>query len=142
MFEKYWYDEKNVEKVILKWVKSKGFKPMPITYKQKGIDIEAWNHRTRRYWFIEVKGHPRKKASMHAQKQEWFIKALGQIIKRMRQKNGKYGIAFPDFEFYEKKSLELPKIGRSRLKLNIFLITKDKKIRQLTPNSNKFKNIK
>ncbi|MBI2452361.1 hypothetical protein HYV50_04785 [Candidatus Pacearchaeota archaeon] len=79
---------------------------MPETYRRHGVDIEAWNNKTRRYWFIEVKGYPRKKPSMNAQKQEWFVASLGQIIKRMRQKNGKYAVAFPDFEFYEKKSLE------------------------------------
>ena len=141
MYDKYWYDEKNVESVMINWVKSKGFKIMPETFKQHGVDIEAWNDKRRRYWFIEVKGYPRKKPSMNAQKQEWFISALGQILKRMRQKNGKYGIAFPDFEFYERKSLELPKIARERLKLNIFLIDKNKKIRQLTPKANKFKRV-
>lgn len=123
----------------MSWVESKGFKLMPETFRIQGVDIEAWNSKRRRYWFIEVKGYPREKASMHAQKQEWFIASLGQIMKRMRQKNGKYGIAFPDYEFYEKKSLELPKIARSRLKLNIFLVGEDKRIRQLTPKSNKFK---
>lgn len=141
MYDKYWYDEKNVEKVMINWVKSKNFKIMPETYKRSGVDIEAWNNKTRRYWFIEVKGYPGKKLSMHAQKQEWFIAAIGQIIKRMRQKNGKYGIAFPNFEFYEKKSLDLPNIARERLKLNIFLIDKNKSIRQLTPKTNKFKEV-
>ena len=139
MYDKFWYDEKNVEKVMIEWVESKGFKIMPETHRLHGVDIEAWNNKTRRYWFIEVKGYPRKKPSMNAQKQEWFNCSLGQIIKRMRQKNGKYAVAFPDFEFYEKKSLELPLIARKRLKLNIFLIGEDKKIRQLTPNSMKFK---
>ena len=139
MYDKYWYDEKNVEKIMIKWVQSKNFKIMPETYRTQGVDIEAWNNKTRRYWFIEVKGYPRKKQSMHAQKQEWFISAIGQIIKRMRQKNGKYGIAFPDFEFYEKKSIELPIIARERLKLNIFLIGKHKTIKQLTPKASKFK---
>lgn len=141
MYEDFWYDEKNVEKAMIEWVKSKEFKIMPETHKLHGVDIEAWNNKTRRYWFIEVKGYPRKKKSMHAQKQEWFIASLGQIMKRMRQKNGKYGVAFPDFEFYERKSLELPMIARSRLKLNIFLIGKDKEIKQLTPKSNKFKKV-
>ena len=114
---------------------------MPETYKKHGVDIEAWNNKTRRYWFIEVKGYPRVKPSMHAQKQEWFIACLGQILKRMRQKNGKYAVAFPDIGFYEKKSLELSIIARSRLKLNIFLVNEHKVIRQLTPNSTNFKKV-
>ena len=82
MYDKYWYDEKNVEKVMMEWIVSKGFKIMPESYKLHGVDIEAWNDKRRRYWFIEVKGYPRKKASMNAQKQEWFVTAIGQIIKR------------------------------------------------------------
>jgi hypothetical protein len=139
MYNKYWYDEKNVDKVMRAWVQSKGFKLMPETFNLHGVDIRAFSNKMRKYWFIEVKGYPREKASMNAQKQEWFVACVGQIIKRMKQKNGKYGIAFPDFEFYEKKSLELPKIARDRLKLNIFLINKNKNIRQLTPKANKFK---
>ena len=141
MYDKYWYDEKNVEKVMMDWVVSKGFKIMPESHRIHGVDIEAWNDKRRRYWFIEVKGYPRKKASMNAQKQEWFVTAIGQIIKRMRQKNGKYAIAFPDYSFYEKKSIDLPLIARDRLKLNIFLISEDKKVRQLTPKSKKFKQV-
>lgn len=161
-----WYDEENIKKKILNWLEIKGFtKEFGKKDKIHGIDIQRSSQKGCRYWFIECKGSPSKrykkglregkikpKQSISSQKYVWFTTAIGQIALRMKQKNGKYGVAFPDDKqkYFRNKILDNQirsrvetclKIFRKRTKLHFFLVNKDGKILQLTPNANKFKKV-
>ena len=107
-----------------------------------GIDIEA-KQNSGPYYFIEVKGcikgHP------YGQ----LIDALGQILLRMRQKKGHYGVALPADSYFTEKNRMGHKYltdylsqARGRLKLEIFLVTKKEEILKLTPECKKFKKVK
>ncbi len=139
----FWYDEKKIEGVMIDWFKSRGFKIAKETYTRGGVDIKAIGEES--IYLVEVKGYPRPKSKnvlRNAQKRAWFLFAIGQICTRMGStpRNVKYALVFPDFDYYETRSLKL-KLGRQRLGLEIFLINEKRELRKLAPNSNKFEKL-
>lgn len=159
-----WYDENEIKTAMKKWLNKKGFsinvEKNDMTH---GVDIQKRSKMGCRYWFIEAKGYPSKtykkgkktgreksQSSIKAQRYSWFTTVIGQIALRMKQKNGKYGIAFPYIDYFKDKILDQNKMEnkerhthiklfRKRTKLHFFLIDKQKKIHHLTPTAKKFK---
>jgi len=144
MVKEYWYDEKNIERVMIEWFESQGFGIDRETYKRGGIDIKAIKREI--VYLVEVKGYPRPKKnnnSRNAQKRNWFTYAVGQICTRMERENDwniNYALAFPDFKYYETKALKI-KNARKRLGLEIFLVSEFGRLRKLAPDSNRFENL-
>ncbi len=128
--------ETEIKSIIKKWLSKKGFIDKAKD-KTHGVDIKMWSPKGRKYWFVEVKGWPPSN-----QKYTWLCEAIGQISLRFRaQKASNYGIALPDIKYYENKTLNELVLFRKRTKIHFFLVTKNGKIRQLTPNSSSYKSI-
>ena len=164
-----WKEEKNIVRIMKRYLLNIGFKSIGEFQEEKlhGVDICMINKKTRRYWFIECKGFPsknykkgnrvgEKKSSqtLKAQRYSWITTAIGQIAIRMKQKNGKYGIALPYNPYYINKVLDIHEnktpeyqrtymsIFRKRSKVYFFFINKKKEIWQVSPDSKKLKKLK
>ncbi len=124
-----WPSEAFVTQAVWKALKRKGFKPHPQkSLHAHGVDITA-RHPTHRYYiFVECKGYP-KGYSEGAQRDNYFLMILGQILLRMRQKNAYYAVALPDHDFYRERILSRDfRWARKWLGLWFFLVKCDGRV--------------
>lgn len=103
-----------------------------------GADIVGRHPRHRHYIFVECKGYPTG-YSETAQRENYFLAVLGQILLRMRQKNAYYAVALPDHPFYRKRilSAEIRRAARW-LGLWFFLVGRDGVVHRVTASGIKF----
>ena len=112
-----------------------GFEILP---KKKGMPDIVVRHKTYPKYrhMIEVKGHPGGRyTSAHIR--NYFLSALGQVVRSMKSEHVNYGIAFPDIELYRDKVLELPKRVRKILSLSFYFVDRRGKVRVLKPSAAK-----
>jgi hypothetical protein len=94
----------------------------PRSLRTRGVDISARHPRFRHHIFVECKGYPTG-YSEAAQRDNYFLAILGQILLRMRQKNAYYAVALPDHPFYRKRILAQGlRLARRWLGLWFFLV--------------------
>lgn len=103
-----------------------------------GADVVGYHPRYRHYIFVECKGYPTG-YSETAQRDNYFLSVLGQIILRMRQKNAYYTVALPDHPFYRRRILSAEMRRAARwLGLWFFLVDSDGVVRRATASAVKF----
>ncbi len=118
-----WPSEAFVLNAVRAALKRRGFKLHPKrSLHAHGVDITAQHPKHRYYLFVECKGYP-KGYSEGAQRDNYFLMILGQILLRMRQKNAYYGVALPDHPFYRKRIISHEfRLARRWLGLWFFLV--------------------
>ena len=121
-----WPTESFISRTVRKALERKGFKLHPRrSLHAHGVDITAYHPRNRYYLFVECKGYP-KGNSETAQRDNYFLMVLGQILLRMRQKNAYYVVALPDHPFYRKRILNPEfRLAKEWLGLWFFLVKRD-----------------
>ena len=127
-----WPSEVFVLNAVRAALERKGFKLHPKrSLHAHGVDITARHPKHRYYLLVECKGYP-KGYSEGAQRDNYFLMILGQILLRMRQKNAYYAVALPDHPFYRKRSLSPSfRLAREWLGLWFFLVKQDGSILRL-----------
>lgn len=118
-----------VQEKIKNYLKSKGYR---ITQESKGhkhgVDIKCYHPKLRRYYFIEVKPEPRGRSEA-AQRENYFLDALGKILLRMNQKNGQYALGLPIT--YKTKLKKLPTEVKKMLRLDVFFVNTEGRVSKL-----------
>lgn len=139
MSKNQWPNEAFIINAVRKALVKKGFKLHPIRpLYAHGVDITARHLKHRYYIFIECKGYP-KGYSETAQRDNYFLMVLGQILLRMRQRNAYYGVALPDHPFYRKRILSDDfRLAREWLGLWFFLVDRDGGVQQLSAKGRSF----
>lgn len=103
-----------------------------------GVDIVGQHPKHRHYIFVECKGYPTG-YSETAQRDNYFLAVVGQILLRMRQKNAWYALALPDHPFYRKRILSAEMRRAARwLGLWFFLVGNDGVVHRVTASGTKF----
>jgi hypothetical protein len=122
-----WSSEAFVVDVVRGALERKGFKlHQRRSLHAHGVDITARHLKHQYYLFVECKGYPRKGDNEGAQRENWFVAVLGQILLRMRQKNACYVVALPDHPFYRKRIFSRGiRTAREWLGLWFFLVKRD-----------------
>lgn len=135
-----WLSEPYVVRSVRKALQSHGYNlhaKQPIT--AHGVDIVGWHRQHRHYIFVECKGYPTGN-SEGAQRETYFLTALGQILCRMRQETAHYAVALPDHRFYRKRILRADMRRASRrLGLWFFLVGRDGIVQRLTALGTSFR---
>ncbi len=121
-----WPSEAFVLDTLREALVRKGFKLYPRrSLHAHGVDITARHPKHRYYLFVECKGYPYG-YSEQAQRDNYFLMILGQILLRMKQKNAYYAVALPDHPFYRKRILSPSlRLAREWLGLWFFLVRRD-----------------
>jgi hypothetical protein len=136
---KNWLSEPYVVELMRNALQSYGYKlhaERPMT--AHGADIVGRHPRDRHYIFVECKGYPTGD-SEGAQRDNYFLAVLGQILLRMRQENAYYAIALPDHPFYTKRILRAEmRRARRWLGLWFFLVGRGGVVRRLTASGTAF----
>ena len=103
-----------------------------------GADIVGWHRKHRHYIFVECKGYPTSH-SQTAQRGNYFLAVLGQILLRMRQENAYYAVALPDHPFYRKRILSVEMRRAARwLGLWFFLVSHGGVVQRATASAVRF----
>jgi hypothetical protein len=125
-------NENTVVERTIKYLQDKGWtiKEKHLGHEQK-VDIKAFHPKNRRYYYIEAKGDPGKDSkSAGAQKENYFISALGEIVLRIKsEKAPLYGIALP--ESYEQKLKKIDKKVMKRLNLHFLIVRENGKVNDI-----------
>jgi len=139
MNKNQWPNEAFIANAVRKALVKKGFKPQPVrSLHAHGADIVARHPKHRYYIFIECKGYP-KGYSETAQRHNYFLAVLGQILLRMRQRNADYGVALPDHPFYRERILNDDfQIAREWLGLLFFLVGRGGQVQRLSAKGRSF----
>ncbi len=123
--------EEFVQKAIIKWLKSKGYRLTKDTYKLFGIDIKAYNLMGK-YYFVECRGEAEREDGYLN-----FCAGLGQLILRInkdikRWRN--YGFGLPDTKHFErqyKKFLSLPSKLRRTLRICFLFVNEKGEVKEV-----------
>ena len=148
--------EENVESTLINYLVNKGFKiNKKETEKRSGPDIVTYKHNELGFrYVIECEGEPKKENPSYAQLYNYFIYGLGQIVLRMKNKEDRYALAFPDTIFFKNRLTLIPARILNLLNLEFFFIGEDKKtehfstkelverVNQINKDKNKAKLIK
>lgn len=96
---------------------------------ERGPDIRVLHDTSATYFIVEAKGDPSKRVKYPAQARYLnFSHCLGQILQRMKYKNARYGVAFP--ESYLSLVRGLPWQVCKNIGLEIFIV-RDKSVQLL-----------
>lgn len=125
--------EKIVKKAVIKCLSRLGYNRYLKAKEsgEHGIDIKVRHYKYARYFLVEVKGDPNPKTykSPAAGREVSFNYVLGQILSRMKYKAlYKYGIGLPE-SYSDKIFRRLPWVVCKKLRLYIFLVNKDEKVK-------------
>jgi hypothetical protein len=91
-----------------------------------GIDIDA--HRDGRRWIIEAKGSGKS----GAQRSNYFVGALGELMQRANDPKADYGLALPDLDQYRRLWERLPALAKRRMRLSALFVSDDGVVTQDT----------
>jgi len=124
--------ETDVRTAVALWLRRHGFGILdPKEKHQKGADIRARHVDYARYFIVEVKGDPTKKAKQpDGSRYVDFMTAIGQIVTRMKTRAFYYyGLAFP--KSYEKQVRKLPWRFCKKNRISVFLVDGDRRVDHL-----------
>jgi len=125
--------EEIVKKMVIRYLSRLGYNRYlkAKETREHGIDIKVRHYKYARYFLVEVKGEPGPKTykSPDAGKEVSFNYILGQILSRMKYKAlYKHGIGLPD-SYSDKIFRRLPWIVCKKLRLYIFLVNCEGKVK-------------
>jgi hypothetical protein len=112
--------EDEVKEAVRAYLSTLGFDDAVAWGRVPGIDIYARHTDGRRY-VIEAKAEVGKNG---AQKVNYFIGMLGELVQRMDDANASYGIALPDNRQYRGLVERLPGLAKDRLHLSVFWVSR------------------
>lgn len=130
MLSIFYMTEGFVQKSIIIWLKSKGYKITKDTYQLFGVDIKAYNYAGERF-YIEVKGETKGENNLD------FCAGLGQLLIRMNKKiepRVHYGFGLPKTRHFERqyeKFLKLPLKLRRSLKIRFLFVNSKGKVEEI-----------
>lgn len=104
--------EDEVKEAVRRWLTSQGFAVTVALGHERGIDIDA-RHPDGRRWIIEAKGE----VASDQQQGNYFLGALGELLRRMDDLNATYGLALPSNRRYRSLVRRLPALAKRRLGL-------------------------
>lgn len=128
-------DERFIRKAVINWLSRKGYNRY-LNEKETaehGVDIKVRHYRYTRYFLVEVKGEPDPKTHKwpDSAREASFNYVLGQILTRMKhQALYWYGIALPE-SLHDKINRRLPWVVCKKLRLVVFLVNKQGKVREI-----------
>ncbi len=127
------FREYEVEAIIRDYLKSQGI-GLVDRKSPHGVDIQGEDN-TGRHYFVEVEGNqkPEGKPLTTSQKYTHFYRAIGQICLRMTDGSAIYAIGLP-FDDYYVKAVKAIKVARGRLKLHVYFVDGEKKVRNYIPD--------
>jgi len=113
--------EDEVKAAVKEHLEEQGYTVSVAWGRMRGIDIEAVGPRGR--FLIEAKGE----VASQAQKTNYFLGALGELLQRMSDERAIYGLAFPDNGTYRGLVDRLPGLAKRRLGLWVLLVRRSKR---------------
>jgi biotin operon repressor len=111
--------EDQVKQAIKDHLENDGYDVTVMWGRDRGIDIDARGPRGR--LVLEAKGE----VASQPQQTNYFLGALGELIQRMSDEEGGYGLALPDNSVYRGLVSRLPSLARERLRLRVFFVARD-----------------
>ena len=133
------FSEQYVVRAVRKALQSYGYKlHAKRSLAAHGADIVGRHPKHRRYIFVECKGYPTGN-SEGAQRENYFLAVLGQILLRRKQENGYYAVGLPEHPFYRKRILSAEMRRAARwLGLWFFLVDDGGVVHRATASGMKF----
>ncbi|MGK2848938.1 MAG: hypothetical protein ACSLEX_02625 [Minisyncoccota bacterium] len=133
--------EQEVEMSVRTYLEEKGWTLTndPRLVGQHDWDIRAWHPKWRKIMLVEAKGDGKNDKYTHQTKHNAFYMMLGQIVARMDIKGNSvncartYALAIPaEWEKVYTAKIKNMTFGWNILKLNIFLVYEDGKVKKKT----------
>lgn len=110
--------EDEVKGAVRDHLVSQGFEVAVAWGRVRGIDLEAHHFDERRY-VVDAKGEA---GTSGAQRVNYFLGVIGELVQRMDDAEASYGIALPDNRQYRGLVDRLPGLAKERLRLAVFWV--------------------
>lgn len=111
--------EDEVKQGVKEYLEAAGFRVTVAWGRERGIDVTAVAGAE--VMLLEAKGS----AVNPPQQVNYFLGALGELLRRMTSPDATYGPALPDSPHYRGLAARLPVLAWERLRLTVLFVSKD-----------------
>ena len=108
--------EDEVKRALEAWLTADGWQVTVRFGHDRGIDVDARRDKSR--WIIEAKGA----GKYDPMRVNYFLGALGELLRRMDDPDARYSIALPDLAQYRRLWDRLPGLAKQRMRLSALFV--------------------
>jgi hypothetical protein len=108
--------EDEVKEALEAWLTADGWHVTVMFGHDRGIDVDARRDKSR--WIIEAKGA----GKYDPMRVNYFLGALGELLRRMDDPDARYSIALPDLAQCRRLWDRLPELAKQRMRLSALFV--------------------